>query len=127
MKTKNFWIVRNIRSTKSKKPNTKRAEAERGTRINVGPTSGPDSTGYLMSKFRILATLALSALAYGVSEVGFWYSLVNTFTGDDSLAARLLYPPLFAYLAIHFVGHLKGSIAVYRSFNTEVASEVHDE
>ena len=79
-----------------------------------------------MSKFRILATLALSALAYGVSEIGFWYSLVNIFTGSDSLAARLLYPPLFAYLAIHFVGHFKGSIAAYRAFNTEVAEEVID-
>jgi hypothetical protein len=80
-----------------------------------------------MSKFKILVPLALSALAYAVSEGGFWYSLFNLFTGSETLVQRLIYPPLFAYLAIYFVGLLKNSIAQYRAFGNDLAGEVHDE
>jgi hypothetical protein len=80
-----------------------------------------------MSKFKILVPLALSALAYAVSEGGFWYSLFNLFTGSETLVQRLLYPPLFAYLAIYFVGLLKRYISQYQCLGHDLVSEVHDE
>ena len=80
-----------------------------------------------MLKNKILFPLVASALAYGVSEGGFWYSLFNLFTGSEPLVQRLLYPPLFAYLAIYFVGLLKSYISQYQSFGNDLASDVHDE